>query len=130
MPTMTRLPPVQAKAQFLKWIRMYHPELFERVTEAPTALSGILDSINKVFDTVSNTIVKVGGAYVQGRAALDLVKANIKRAKMGLGPVNSLEDANMLDMQGSGGGMFSSIPPVVLYVGLGVIAYFIFRKLR
>ena len=122
---MTRLPPEKAKAAFLTWLRFNHPLLYAKGAAKPVALAGFWDTVNKVFDTVSNTVVKAGTAYVQGRAALDLVKANVKRAKQGLPPINDLSE---MDEPPGSGGFFGSIPPMVLYAGVGVIAYLLLRR--
>lgn len=115
----------QAKANFLAWLRFNHPALYSQAVTQPIALAGFWDSVTKVFDSVTNTVTKVGSAYVQGRAALDLVKANIKRAKQGLEPVNSIDELNAAPQ---GAGMFGSIPPAVIYVGIGIVAFMLLRR--
>jgi hypothetical protein len=116
----------QAKAKFLAWLRFSQPALYSQAIAQPMALSGFWDTVTKVFDSVSNTVVKAGTAYVQGRAALDLVKANVARAKQGLAPLNSMDELNAQQSQPFG--MFSSIPPIALYAGIGLIAFLILRR--
>lgn len=128
---MTRMPVIQSKAEFVKWIRLYHPTLYARAVQSPAALSDISDTLSKVFDNIGKAvdIVAQGGkAYIEGKAALDLVKVNIKRAKSGLAPYESFEDAQAGESAGAGGGMFANIDPIILYGGLGLVAFLILRR--
>lgn len=118
----------QSKAAFLKWLKIRQPRLYDTGMANASQLEGISDTISKVFSTVTDTVSKLGTVYVQGRAALELTKANIKRAKAGLSPVDSLEDANM----GSGGALTQpgafGLPQWAVYAGLGLVAFMIWKR--
>ena len=116
----------ESKAALIKWFRNRHPRLYMAAMQEPgNGMGALSDTIAKVFDTVSNTVVKFGSAYVQGKAALDLAKANIKRAKAGLYPVDSLEEAQGYPQ---GQGMMGGIPQWALIAGFGVVALLILRR--
>lgn len=118
----------QSKVAFIKWIRAKHPQLYAAAMQADGGenLAGITDTVNKVVNWISDQGIKLGTAYVQGKAALDLVKLNIKRAKSGMLPANSLEEAAYpMPAQSAG---FGGIPPWVLYAGIGLIAFMILRR--
>lgn len=117
----------QSKSAFLKWLRVNNPKLYEdAMARAGGQMGALSDTISKVFDSVTNFVSKAGTAYVQGRAALELTKANIKRAKAGLAPVNSLDEANYPAEDQSQG--FGGIPQWAIYAGLGLIAFMLFRR--
>lgn len=121
----------QSKAAFIKWIKNNQPALYQAaVARQQNNLGALSDTINKVFTTVTDTVAKLGTAYVQGRAALELTKANIKRAKAGLAPANSLEELQYENAGGGGGGINiggMTLSPVMLAL-IGVGAFLILRR--
>lgn len=124
---------IQAKADFLNWLKMYRPDIYQQAMVSTSQLGGAWDWIGKAFDKagewtkkISDTAIKVGGAYVQGKSALDLVKANIARAKSGLPPAQTLEEAGYpyggIPEPGYG------IPQWAIYAGLGLVAILILKR--
>ena len=122
---MAQVPVLQAQAAFLKWMRENQPASYQAVV-GNAQLSGFWDTVSKTFSTVSQNVAKLGTAYVEGKAAYELMKANIKRAKSGLLPANSLDEVNALDPYGSTG--FGGIPQWAIYAGVGLVAFLIIRR--
>jgi hypothetical protein len=118
-----------SKAEFLKWVKIQHPALYQAtMAQVGGDLGALSDTISKIFDNVTNVVTKVGGAYVQGRSAYELLKANIKRAKMGLPPAQTLDEANAPGAYTGGGGGFGGIPQWMIFAGVGLIAFMLLRR--
>ncbi len=96
-------------------------------------MGGFVDSLTANIDSILSGASKALGTYVKGKEQIDLVKINWERAKKGLAPFNSTEEARA-DMEGristsgfSGTALFKS-PFFWLAVGVG--AFFLIRGSR
>lgn len=121
----------QSKAALIQWMRVNHPALYETAMARVSGNLGALsDTISKVFSTITDTVAKLGPAYVQTRASLELLKANVKRAKQGLPPAGSLDEVGYENAGGGGGGFNvggMNISPMMLAV-IGIGAFLILRR--
>jgi hypothetical protein len=119
---------IQAQGAFLQWLRANHPQAYQHALSQTGTLAGFSDTVTKIFDTVTNAAAKLGTAYVQGKAAYELLQANIKRAKAGLQPANSLAEAQQFPAQYYQQSGFGGMPQWVIYAGVGVIVYMLIKN--
>jgi hypothetical protein len=121
-----------AQAAFIQWLRGNYPNLYQRaMSESGLRLGDFASAISNIFGTIKDTVAKLAPVYVQTRAEMELLKINIARAKAGQMPVNSAQEAadEASGYRGSGFS-FASIPPVFLYGGLALLAFFLFKRMR
>jgi len=98
---MKRLSQGQARVEFLRWLKNYDPSLYDKVLDGAGGLgkdaappssggfwSGIADTFNKIAPTVTQSI-----------AQAKIFRAQMKRAKKGLPPLNTAEYAPTMRIQ-------------------------------
>lgn len=79
-----------AQFAFLSWLEKTHPNLLRAAEDRRASLDGFMDSITKVFDTVTTRTPELLNTYVTGKAQLEQLKLNIARAKEGKPPVTDI----------------------------------------
>jgi hypothetical protein len=82
---------------FLRWLKLNHPGIYADIVPAGESvkLGGLFDSIAGAFNNVVSKANELAATYLnvrnqttQQKAALDLLRTNIERAKAGLAPLN------------------------------------------
>lgn len=74
---------------FLKWLQDTHPALYQAAEERQKSLGGFMDSLSTVFTNIANAAPGLLNQYVKGKQELEILKANLARAKAGEVPVDA-----------------------------------------
>lgn len=121
----------QVQYAFIQWLRNTYPNLYRRaMAESGLQMGDFSDTISKVFGTIKDTVAQLAPAYIQTRAELELLKINIRRARAGQMPVNTLEEAGAgtaVTRTGAAAG-FGGIPQWAIFAGIGLIALLLLRR--
>lgn len=73
---------------FMNWLQVNHPNLMRAAEEHNRSLSGFMDSITNVFNSVMEKAPDLLQKYVAGKEQVAQLKMNIERAKEGQYPIN------------------------------------------
>jgi hypothetical protein len=119
-----------AQYAFVSWLYTNHPNLAREAEEHREALSGFMDSLTSVFNTVITKAPDIMSQYVAGKQQTELLKINLARAKANEYP---------LDASGSlytGGNTFQQavsapmmgVPTWAWIAGGGLLLFLLLRK--
>lgn len=143
-PTLTT--PELNRVLFLRWLKLNHPNIYAQTVPAGQSvqLGGIFDSIAGAFNSVVSrandlaaTYLNVRNQTAQQKAALDLLRVNIERARQGLAPLNP--DGSPVTTNQIGGtatttdvGLARSVggAPLWAWLALGGAGFYLLSKRR
>lgn len=138
---MTPLHPVQARQQFLYWLRGAHPQLYGAAmnyalqnrgmtlgdTSSELSNGATVAASNSIWDKVVEGVSKVGTAYLTYKQQQDLLKVQLERAKNGLSPIDTAEYGMGVNV-GMSQATRSQITQWLLLAGVGIGAFMLLRK--
>lgn len=78
-----------AQYAFMSWLYANHPNLAKDAEEKNRSLSGFMDSLTSVFNSVIEKAPDLMNQYVAGKTQIEQLKANIARASAGQYPLNA-----------------------------------------
>jgi hypothetical protein len=119
-----------AQYAFVSWLYTNHPNIAHAAEERREALSGFMDSLTSVFNTVVTAAPDLMKQYVTGKQQIDLMKINLERAKANAYPLdangslytggNSMQQMATAPMLG--------VPTWAWIAGAGLLVYLVMRK--
>lgn len=117
-----------AQYAFVSWLYTNHPNIAREAEDRREQLAGFMDSLTKVFETVTAKAPDLLNQYVTGKQQVELLKINLARAKANEYPIDqsgSLYTGGtvMQQMQTGVGGL----PTWAWIAGAGLLVYLFMR---
>lgn len=134
---MTPIHPLQARSNYLNWMRRNHPQYYGAVMNyaarnAPLTLGDTASEQSNPtsvanqswWEKVVDGATKLGTAYLGYKQQRDLNKINLERAKLGQDPLETSDYQTGINV-----GLSPSTRDLLLYAGLGLIGVLLVKKL-
>jgi len=118
-----------AQYAFVSWLYTTHPNIAREAEERREQLSGFMDSLTQVFNTVVTKAPDMLKEYVSGKQQIELLKINLARAKANEYPIDaggSLYTGGGAAAQLQAG--IGGVPTWAWIAGAGLVVFLLMRK--